>query len=82
MQWIRDFDPTEQQRERFDEESWDFSITAWRLLKKDGELIPCNRENKVLLMRRAPKFSLFYTECMDKLRDGLRNRKEDELKNL
>ena len=87
MQWIRDFDPTEKQREEFDEESWDFTITNWRLLKKKrsdddfAEEIPCTKANKVMLMRKAPKFSIFYGECMEKLREGVKSRKEDVTKN-
>jgi hypothetical protein len=52
MQRVKDFDPTPAERDMFNEEVWDFSITDWLLYDNQGEEIPCTRANKCTLMRK------------------------------
>jgi hypothetical protein len=81
MQRVKDFDPTPEERDLFNEEVWDFSITDWVLYDKDKNLIPCTRENKCLLMRKSPKFANWVASSLEQLRESIEIIKEEETKN-
>jgi hypothetical protein len=82
MQRLTYFDSTDEQRDRFNEEIWDFSIKEWNLTGKSKEdKVPCTRENKVKLMRGSPKFAQWIAECLEKMRADLQVYYEEEQKN-
>lgn len=81
MQRVKDFDPTPEERDMFNEEVWDFSIVDWFLLDKNKEPIPCTRENKCLLMRKSPKFASWVASCLEQLREALETIRDESLKN-
>jgi len=80
------FDTNEEQMDRYNEAMWDFSIVDWYLVKRDRkeeteDSIPCTRENKILYMRKSPKFSSWVASCLEKLRETLSEVGEAESKN-
>jgi hypothetical protein len=81
MQRVKDFDPSDAERDLFNEEVWDFSIVDWVLFDTKKELIPCTRENKCLLMRKSPKFASWVANCLEQLRESLEIIAEEEKKN-
>lgn len=81
MQWVQGTPTDEAQQTRFSEEIWDFSIVNWKLLNKEGEEIPCTRENKIMFMRRSPKFASWVGDCLEIMREGLSVAKHEEIKN-
>jgi len=82
------FDTNDSQRDQFNEEVWDFSITDWNLLSdendEDGEpaTIPCNKENKIKFMRGSPLFATWIANCLENLRESLAGAGEAETKNF
>jgi hypothetical protein len=81
MQRVKDFDPTPEERDMFNEEVWDFSIVDWVLFDKEKNLIPCTRENKCTLMRKSPKFANWVASCLEQLRESIEVIAESERKN-
>jgi len=48
---------------------WDFCIVGWEaVFDANGDPIPCNREMKLMLMGRSPRFFGMVTDRLDKLR--------------
>lgn len=80
MQRLTFLELSETQKEKFNEEIWDFSIVEWNLLDKNGDSIPCTRENKIKLMRHSPKFASWVAECLESLREDLKIYREQEKK--
>ena len=61
---------------------WDYCITDWNNLVDDkGKAVPCNKENKIMYMTKAPKFMVFVNKCMSELEDGLHDLQADLEKN-
>lgn len=55
---------------------WDYCITGWEgIYNKQGEMIPCTPDNKLLLMKNSQAFAQFVTDSMRKL-----NKDEEDLK--
>ena len=55
---------------------WDYCITAWEnVYDRDGAIMPCTPENKIMLMRNSQVFAQFVTSCMKKL-----NKEEEDAK--
>ncbi len=81
MQRLTYFSPSEEQREKFNEEVWDFSIVDWNIFTSDGEKIPCTRENKIKFMRYSPKFATWVAECLEQLSEDLKVYNEEVRKN-
>lgn len=51
--------------------TWDYCILDWSgVVNAAGEEIPCNSQNKILLMKGSPKFSSFITNCVDKINEA------------
>jgi hypothetical protein len=49
---------------------WDHCIVNWEnLFDSKNNPIPCNKENKIILMERSLKFSKFVGECLRKLNE-------------
>ena len=47
---------------------WDYCIVNWTGLKdQDDAEVPCNKENKDILMQDRPGFGLFVAGCMNNL---------------
>ena len=61
--------------------SFDFTIYNWQIFDSDGNPIPCNLENK-LIMLNIFEFNQFIGENMEKQIDGDRRRAEDQESNL
>jgi hypothetical protein len=87
MERMTFFDHSEEQRDRFNEEIWDFSIDGWNLFspEKDefgkNKFIPCTKENKIKLMRTSPRFATWVANCLEKLRESLEDYGVEERKN-
>ena len=81
MQRFREFAPTDEERDRFDEELWDFTIARWYLVKPDGSEITCTRENKILMMRGSIKFSNWINDSLDIMREDIKVYKQELEKN-
>ena len=81
MQRVKDFDPTPEERDMFNDEVWDFSITDWLLYDTKGEEIPCTRDNKSMLMRKSPKFASWIASCLEELRESIEITKAELEKN-
>jgi hypothetical protein len=61
---------------------WDAVIVGWEnLMDKNEKPIPCNRENKTLLMTRSKKFLEFVVESLKALADDETTQQENERKN-
>ncbi len=80
ISYISDLSIGEAQAERDD--AWDYAITALENFKdrKTGNVIPCNRENKLKLMK-VPVFDRFIARCLQLLASSGMQSKEDEIKN-
>jgi hypothetical protein len=73
--------------EKVDEEqsqklTWDYCIVNWEgILDHNEAPIECTTENKLLLMRGAPKFAGWVTDCIDQLNQDAEERQESAEKN-
>lgn len=81
VEYVRDWEISEEQRQAYDEEVWDRTIVNWHLLKTDGATVECTREMKTKFMRQSPKFKKWYQESMEILEDDIRVYKEANEKN-
>jgi hypothetical protein len=87
MERMTYFDTSDEQRDLFNEEVWDFSISDWGLFSTEKDEsnklkpIPCTRENKIKFMRSSPKFANWVAKCLENLREALEAYTEDERKN-
>lgn len=81
VEYVRDWEISEEQRQAYDEEVWDRTIVNWNLLKPDGTAVECTREMKTKFMRQSPKFKKWYQESMEMLEDDIRVYKETNEKN-
>lgn len=62
---------------------WQYSIVDWKGIEdSNGETIECTDENKVLLMRGAPPFANWVTECIEELNENFGEASERAEKNL
>lgn len=62
--------------------TWDYCITDWEnILDQDENPMPCTLENKKLLMRKAPKFAGWVTDCLNQLGEDNSQRQEEAEKN-
>lgn len=58
---------------------WDYCIVDWKCLTdQDGNLIPCTKETKLLLMGKSVSFATFVSGKINELND-LNKLHEDEL---
>lgn len=61
---------------------WDAVIVSWEnLVDKNEKPIPCNRENKTLLMTKSKKFLEFVVESLKALAEDEAAVQEEERKN-
>lgn len=61
---------------------WDYCIVSWTNLQDDkGKDISCIKENKVMLMRKDFRFSIFVADCIEQLTEFKENQEEIESKN-
>lgn len=81
IQILRDFEPSDEEMKKYEEEMWDFCITDWNLITKKKEKIPCTKENKCKLMFNAPQFAVWVKACQEKMYDDLSKIKEALEKN-
>lgn len=87
MERMTFFDTSDEQREKFNELVWDFSIVEWNLLSTETDKtgapikIPCTKENKVQFMRESPKFASWIAKCLESLREALDSYAESKAKN-
>lgn len=82
MQYVRDFELTEKQIAQYDEEAWDYQIYNWKLITPNQQEIECNRENKILLMRKEPRFKAWIERCIEELSKEITNIKSVESENF
>ena len=70
--------------ERLREEMiWDYIIVDWHGVENEaGETLPCNQENKYMLMRGSVWFASFIADCTEILNDQSGKMAEDSEKNL
>jgi len=62
---------------------WKYVIFDWKGLEdEDGHEIPCNDDNKILLMRKSVKFSSFVGDCIEKLTEEVEVFEEGLEKNV
>lgn len=80
-QILRDFEPSEEEMRKYEEELWDFCIVDWNLVTNKGDRIPCTKENKSKLMFNAPQFAVWIKACQEKMYDDLAKVKEALEKN-
>ena len=72
--------------EKIDEEqnmklTWDYCIVDWSGIEDINGEVECTTENKFQLMRKAPKFASWVTDCLDQLNQDEESRKESAEKN-
>jgi len=61
---------------------WDYAIVDWQgFYQPGGEEIDCTKENKILLMKKIPKFFAFIDKCLEILIPETDARMEDIEKN-
>lgn len=61
---------------------WDFSIVDWKNIFDANKVeIPCNKENKKLLMGKSLFFSKFVSDKLSEMTEELAEVKEEEEKN-
>jgi len=72
-QVVKDFELNDKQQEKFFELTWDYSIYDWYFVTPEGKKIECTKENKMLLMKNEPRFSLWANQCVEKMKDELLN---------
>ena len=61
---------------------WDHIIVGWeKLFDSKNVVIPCTKENKLLLMSRSAKFANFISESLKKINDDEVKEAETTLKN-
>lgn len=76
------YDDIKVNKELIDELTWDYCIVKWSDLQdKNGEEIPCTKENKLIMINKHVKFSLFVAECLEKLQEFEKEEEEKEEKN-
>jgi len=61
--------------------TFDFTIYDWQIFDNDGNPIPCNLENKMIMLDIF-EFNQFVGENMEKQVDGDKQRAEDQESNL
>ena len=64
MERIEFIDTTEDKAFKFEEEMIALKIIDWNIKDVDGKLIPCNKDNKIKLVRGHPKFAAWVDECV------------------
>lgn len=79
---IEFIDVTEENMKRFNDLLVDFSIVGWRLVDGEGNQIPCNTENKLLLHGEMPAFRAWYDSKMEFLSESIEAHKREQLENL
>jgi hypothetical protein len=58
---------------------WDYQITDWNIVDKEKKKIPCNTENKILLISNSVEFSDFILKSLKQLgKDNDKRRKKSE----
>lgn len=80
-QIVKDFELNDKQQEQFFELTWDYSISKWYFVTPDGDEIPCTKENKMLLMKNEPRFSVWANQCVDSMKDALQDVSKSAEKN-
>jgi len=80
VSYFKDLTPEQEQKER--EDGYDYMIVDFENFKnkKTGEIIECNRKNKIALMK-VPAFDRFVAKCLRVLSGIEEKEKEDEEKN-
>ncbi len=58
---------------------WDYCIVDWKLYDTNDELIPCTKENKILLMGKSVTFATFVSEKINEL-NSINAVRDEELK--
>lgn len=62
--------------------TWDYCIVDWEnILDGARNPIECTTDNKLLLMKKAPKFAAWVTDCIDRLNQDSEDREERAEKN-
>jgi len=61
---------------------WDYQIANWQLKEPDGTDIPCNLDNKMLLVNGSPDFMKWALDCLERLSDDNARIQEEQEKNL
>lgn len=74
-------DSNEQKINTFSDLLNDFTIVDWYLFDKQGQEIPCTKENKLKLMKGSPMFAAWIASCTEQIRSEIENVAEEEAKN-
>ena len=81
MERVVYYDQTPEQKKQENEMLWDYTIVDWEnLLDKEGNQIPCTRDNKIKLMN-VLMFARFINRCLEILSGAEDNKEEQERKN-
>jgi hypothetical protein len=76
------FEVIDEDIDKKDSMLWDYVIMDWKgICDEKGDPIPCNSDNKKLLMRNSVQFSSFVGACLDILNDDAEKYKETLEKN-
>jgi len=78
---LKDYSLTDRQIEEYSELVWDYSICGWFLITPNGEEIPCTMENKIRFMKESPAFAQWVADCLEEMRESVKQVKEIETKN-
>ena len=82
MERIEYLDIPKDRADIYEESIVDLKIVNWNLKTTDGEEIPCNRANKILLMRGEPKFAAWVEKQLIEAEQAEAEALEAEVKNL
>jgi len=53
--------------EKLFDEMWDYQIVNWKIVKINGEEIPCTKENKLLMVGNSKEFADWIVKCLNQL---------------
>jgi len=59
----------------------DYCLLDWLIFDKDGEEIPCTKENKLTLINKSPKFMRFYSAALEQVSELEGQEQEEREKN-
>ncbi len=75
------FEVNEFDEDQLYELMWDKQIVDWNILDTDGNIIPCNYDNKLLMVGNSVEFSAWVVDCLNTLAKDELKKKEDLEKN-
>jgi len=74
-------DPTEEEERRESDDYADYVIEKFQNYKVKGKVLPCNRNNKIILMKNSA-IKLYVHRCVEILQESSVKEEREETKNL